>query len=264
MRTSLTPKQKQQLIILESQLENDIDFAIKILRYNRQALFRNTRYYLEITSLLAIGYLRKLEIAKAKPFINEVLTNEPAIPTAGRRSLWRQQMLNRFKEEVTLTTLRSNDKPVLDKARIEKEVDRLMQYNSAKEIYEEIGMATPNITREMLLLLNRHSSKLSASQKRLAVSKRVLKKKNIEVGVTVSASIKKVLYKSLCSAESEIYKAWFHNGMKSLLSKEYIGITVTSCLLNFGIGMPLLIASVIALIIKFGIEVYCEKYKPIS
>lgn len=262
MRTTLTPKQKQQLTILESQLENDIDFTIKILRYNRRMLFHNTRFYLEITSLLAIGYLRKLEIAKAKPFINEVFTNDAAIPLVSRRTLWRQQMLNRFKEEVTLTTLRSNCKPVYDKARIEKEVERLMLYNSAQDIYEEIGEATPDITREMLLLLNKHSSKQPAAKKVLAFSKKTPKKKSIEVGVTVSASIKKVLYNSLCSPESDIYQAWFTNGLKVLLSKEYISATVATCLLKFGIGMPLLIASVIALITKFGIEVYCEKFKP--
>jgi len=39
---------------------------------------------------------------------------------------------------------------------------------------------------------------------------------------------------------------------------------VTACLIHLGIGMKMIAASIIALIMKFGIEVYCDRYKPIS
>lgn len=49
-----------------------------------------------------------------------------------------------------------------------------------------------------------------------------------------------------------------------VLSKGYIRIAVISCLVSLGIGVKLIAASIIALIMKFGIEVYCVKYKPLG
>jgi hypothetical protein len=228
---------------------NDYDFAINGLLSNRRVSPDNTMIYLETTSLLAICYIRKLEIAKAKPYLKEVLTNEKVMPSAGERKIWRQQMINRFKEEVIVSSLKSSSKPVYDEAEIDREVVRIMRNKSEQEIYEEIGKAAPKATRKMLSVLNDFSSEQLSSQ-------------HAAVGLTVFESIKRVMYHSLCRPESDLYKAWFNNGMQRLLSKEYISAMVTTCLINLGIGMQLLAAYFIALITKFGIEVYCEKYKP--
>lgn len=243
---------------------NDFDFAINGLLSNRGVLSDKTKIYLETTSLLAICYIRMLEIAKAKPYLKEVLTNEIVISSASERKIWRQRMIDRFKEEVIVSTMRSNSKPVYNDAEIEKEVVRIIQNNSEQEIYEEIGIATPKATREMLSILYNYSSKQPASAERLALPEPEHTVKNADVGVTVFESIKKVIYNSLCSRESDIYKAWFNNGMQVILSKGYIGAIVITCLIKFGIDIKLLAAPVIALITKFGIEVFCEKYKPVK
>jgi hypothetical protein len=239
---------------------SDLDFAINGLLSNRLLLFPETMVYLESVSLLAIAYLRKLEILKAKPYIEEVLTNEIAISSTKKRMLWRQKMLDRFKYEVTINTLRYNYDSVYNEIEMEKEIERLLHHNSKEELYEEIGAATPDYTRQMFLWLNNYSSMSGVFNDSLP-EEPVPSMKNKEAGVTFFSSVKKVLYQSLCSSESEIYKAWFNNGMKLVLSKGYIKAVITSFLINLGIGLSLLVASVVALIMKFGIEVYCEQFK---
>src|SRR4051812_39818129 len=61
---------------------NDFDYAINGLLSNRRVLSDKTKIYLETTSLLAICYIRMLKIAKAKPYLKEVLTNEIVIRPA--------------------------------------------------------------------------------------------------------------------------------------------------------------------------------------
>jgi hypothetical protein len=100
------------------------------------------------------------------------------------------------------------------------------------------------------------------SAERLCLPSPEEKLKDTEVGKTIFQSVKRVIYSSLCDSNSEIYKTWFENGMKMVLSKGYIKTAVLSCLASLGIGLKLLSASIISLIIKFGLDVYCEHYKP--
>jgi hypothetical protein len=81
---------------------------------------------------------------------------------------------------------------------------------------------------------------------------------NSEVKKTYSISAKKVFHESLCNPESDIYKFWNNNVVQLLLSKKAIGAMLVSCL-AFKLDTRLLAASFIALVFKFGVEVFCEK-----
>jgi hypothetical protein len=83
-----------------------------------------------------------------------------------------------------------------------------------------------------------------------------------ELGRTTFRSFKGVLWNSLCKPESDIYKAWFSAGLNCVLERKYLGVAVGTVLLNLGIGIKALAVSAVALIMKFGIEVYCVRYKP--
>jgi len=72
------------------------------------------------------------------------------------------------------------------------------------------------------------------------------------------------MYRSLCDPTSEIYKVWFNKGFGFVLNKFYIGSAITSVLADLGIGMKAVAIPIVALLIKFGIEVYCERYKPVG
>jgi hypothetical protein len=83
-----------------------------------------------------------------------------------------------------------------------------------------------------------------------------------ELGRTVFRSFKRVLWNSLCDPESDVYKAWFSGGLNCVLDRKYIGSAVAAMLLHLGIGIKALAVSAVALIMKFGIEIYCERFKP--
>lgn len=254
---------KNKLFELSIEL-GDFDFAINGLQSNLKTLNERTRIYLETTSLLAICYVRMQEIEKAKPFIKEVLTNQTVIKSERTRTIFRSEIINRFNEEVALCTLKSVTKPTYDEVEIENEVIKIIQNLSDQEIYTQIGQASPKATKDLIFLVYDFSTKQLPSNERLALPSPDQKVKDAEVGQTVFQSVKRVVYNSLCSPDSEIYKTWFNNGMQMVLSKGYIRTAVISCLGNLGIGIKLIAASIIALIMKFGIEVYCDKYKPLG
>lgn len=254
---------KNKLFELSIEL-GDFDFAITGLQSNLKNLNERTRIYLETTSLLAICYVRMQEIEKAKPFIKEVLSNQTVIKSERTRSIFRSEIINRFNEEVALCTLKSLSKPTYDEVEIEIEVIKIIQSLTDQEIYTQIGQASPKATKDLIFLVYDFSTKQLPSNERIALPSPDQKIKDAEVGQTVFQSVKRVIYNSLCSPDSEIYKTWFNNGMQMVLSKGFIRTAVISCLVNLGIGVKLIAASIIALIMKFGIEVYCDKYKPLG
>lgn len=254
---------KNRLFELAIELK-DYDFAINGLKSNREVLNNNTRIYIESTALLAICYIRQQEIEKAKPYIKEVLINHTVIKSERTRNIFHSEIIDRFNEEVALCSLQTDIEPVFDENEIEKELVKILQTSTEQEIFSKIGESSPKATKELIFVVYDYSTKQLTANERLALPSPDQKIKDAEVGLTVFQSVKRVIYKSLCSPESEIYKTWFNNGMQMVLSKGYIKSAVISCLISLGIGIQMIAVSIIALIMKFGIEVYCEKYKPLG
>ncbi len=244
--------------------KEDFNTAINGLLSNREVLNPKTRIHLETTSLIAICYVRMQEFLKAKPFIKEVLKNESVIKSERTRKIFRSEIINRFNEEVALCTLKSDSKVNFDEEEIEKEVVSIIQNLNDDEIFSSIGQSSPKATKDLMFLVYDFSTKQLPSAERLALPSPDQKIKDKEVGQTVFESVKRVIYNSLCNPKSEIYKVWYNNGMQFVLSKGYIKSAVLTCLASLGIGLKMIAASIIALILKFGIEVYCERYKPVS
>lgn len=242
---------------------NKADFAVSGLLSNEKVLNENTRIYLETISLIAISYLRKKNIPLAKEYIQKVLQNHSVIKTERTRAIFHSEIINRFNEEVAMATLTSNEKVYLDEDEVEREAIRIIQTLTDDEIFSHIGQRSPKATKDLIFLIHDFSTKQLPSAERLALPSPNQMIMDKEVGITVFESVKRVVYNSLCNPESEIYKTWFNNGMQMVLSKGYIRSAVVSCLANIGFGLSMLASSIIALIMKFGIEVYCTKYKPI-
>ncbi|TMU50744.1 hypothetical protein [Flagellimonas algicola] len=245
---------------------NELDFAIKGFEGNRQLVSDRTRLYLEATALLAICYLRKEEIEKAKPLISEVLINDDVIKTERTRKIFRIEIVERFNEETALYSLKNKDVEQFTEDELEREIALLLTTNkSENELYLSIGRAVPQHTKHLLFQVHQFSIKQLPSAERLALPSAEQKIKDKEVGKTVFQSVKRVIYNSLCDPKSEIYQAWFTNGLPSMvLSKGYIRTTIATSLVNIGIGMKMIIAYVIALVMRFGLDVYCEHYKPLD
>lgn len=239
------------------------DFAINGLLSNEKVLNENTRIYLETISLIAICYLRTKDIASAQIYIQKVLKNHSVIKTERTRNVFHSQIISRFNEEVAIATLTSDKEVFLDEAEVEREAINIIQTLTEDEIFSQIGQRSPKATKDLIFLIHDFSTKQLPSAERLALPAPDQMIKDKEVGITVFDSVKRVIYNSLCNVESEIYKVWFNNGMQMVLSKGYIKSAVVSCLVNIGFGFSMIASSIVALIMKFGIEVYCTKYKPI-
>lgn len=241
---------------------DELSTAIRGLKSNRAVVNSNTRLYLEATSLLAICYLRQEEIELAKPLIKEVLTNDTVIKSARTRKQFRLEIIDRFNQETALYSLKNKDKEEFTKEELQEQVGKILMSQNESEIYTTLGKSVPQHTKYLLFEVHQYSLKQLPSAERLALPSPEEKIKDKEVGLTVFQSAKRVIYNSLCDKESEIYKVWYTNGMEIILSKGYISSAVLSCFNNIGIGMKLLSASIVALILKFGLEIYCIKNKP--
>ena len=242
---------------------NKADFAINGLLSNEKVLNENTRIYLETISLIAICYLRTKNIPSAQEYIRKVLQNHSVIKTERTRPIFHSGIISRFNEEVAMATLTSNQEVHLDEDEIEREAIRIIQTLTDDEIFSQIGQRSPKATKDLIFQIHDFSTKQLPSAERFALPSPNQMIMDKEVGITVFESVKRVIYNSLCNPESDIYKTWFDNGMQMVLSKGYIKSAVVSCLVNIGFGISMIASSIVALVMKFGIEVYCTKYKPI-
>lgn len=252
---------KNQLFELALE-EKDYDFAIDGFLSNRALANNTTRLHLEATALLAIAYLRKTEIEKAKPFIKEVLQNKKLIKTDSTREKFNQEIIARFDEECALASLKSNRKIEYNLDELHQEVIKVLNASTDEQLYITIGKTLPKFTKDLLYEVDKFSKNQLPykEQKMLPAPEELIKDE--PAGRTVFSAFKRVVYKSLCDPKSEVYKAWYTNAVGSVVDKKYITIAIALALSGEGIGITALAISASALVIRFGLDIYCEKYKP--
>lgn len=255
-------------ILFEAAMEaGNLTFAEQGFNGVRQKTSNRTRVHLEATALLAICYIRQTQLDKAEPLIREVLINDQVIQSEPRREEFRKLIIERFDEEATLFALKVERQEDLNIDEIQKEAEQL-ESRSEEQLFESIGRSIPVSVKDILFRIDDFSKKQlpSAERKRLPAPENMLQ--NQEVGKTLFSSIKRVLYKSLCDPESDIYKAWYNRGLGFVLNKftltANLAASTLDAFINLGIGLKGLVVPAIALILKFGIEVYCDRYKPID
>lgn len=230
---------------------------------NRKLVNKNTRIYLEATALLAICYLRTNEYEKSKPLISEVLKNENVIKTERTRLIFKKTIIERFDEEVSLYSIREeNFTPNFDIDQIQDDAGILVATKTEEDIYRYLGSSVPQRTKHLLFDIDSFAkNQLSYDERKLLPSPTEIIKDEA-TGKTLFSSLKRVVYNSICDPNSEIYKAWYTNGLSVVLDKKYIAGAVIASLTTLGIGLKALAVSAVALIIRFGLDVYCEHFKP--
>lgn len=252
---------KNQLFELALE-EKEYDFAIDGFLSNRALVNNTTRLHLEATALLAIAYLRKNEIENAKPFIKEVLQNKKVIKTDSTREKFNKEIIARFDEECALASLKSNNKVETSVDELHHEVIKILNTSTNEQLYITIGKTIPRLTKDLLYEVDKFSkNQLPYKEKNMLPPPEELIKDE-PAGRTVFSAFKRVVYKSLCDPTSEVYKAWYSNGVGSVVDKKYITAAVALALTGQGIGIVALAISAAALIIRFGLDIYCERYKP--
>ncbi|MCZ7556097.1 MAG: hypothetical protein M5R41_06825 [Bacteroidia bacterium] len=249
--------------LFEAALEaGEVVFARQGFEGIRSSVQPKTRLYLEATALLAVCYLRSGNIEEAKPFMAEVLVNTNVIQSDVQRRVFKRRLIDRFDEEAVLASLRDCGTEDLSPEDLEEEAGKIIQTRTEDEMFLMLGERTPEHSVDILLRINEFALKQlpKADLKFLPGPKERTERR--EVGKIVFASFKRILWRSLCDPESEIYQAWFNQGMSLVLNKKYIGGAVVATFSGLGIGLTALAVPAVALLIKFGLEVFCDVYHP--
>jgi len=244
--------------------EQDYEVAIDGLNSNRLVVGTRTRTHLEATALLAIAHLRKGEIESAKPFIKDVLQNTHVIKSPGTRARFNKEIIKRFDEEITLFALKQESKTEINQDALTEKVQKLLKTHTNQQLYKLIGQETSTNLKVLLIEVDRYSKNQLPPHEQMLLPSSDIFIEDEPSGITIFESTKRVIYKSLCDQNSEVYKMWFTNGISNLASKKFIIGAVSAAFLGFGIGTMALIAYAATLVIRFGLDIYCEKYNPAS
>jgi hypothetical protein len=239
----------------------DLDLAIDGFGSNRALMNSNTKIYLETTALLAVSHLRKNEIEKAKPYIKEVLHGKDVIKTESTKEKFIEEVINRFDEEIALAALRMNSTLLVDAKQVEKDVELALTLTD-EQIYAMLGKIAPKQLKGMLFEVDSFAKKQLTFKeaKLLPSSEDLIQDEN--AGKTIFRSLKRVIYNSLCSKESEVYKMVFTHGLSQINGKRAIIAAIASSIIGLGVAGATVITFAAALVIRFGLDVYCEHYKP--
>jgi hypothetical protein len=228
----------------------------------RKKTVPGTRIYLEATALLAICYLRKNRLDLAEPLIAETLKREKNIGSVARRRKFICTVVKRFEEEGALASLIGYGNERLDPIELQSDAGEMVRTLTEDELFANIGRSLPKKTVAYLLKIDEFArGQLPSAEVRYLPLPEELVKHN-ELGRTVFSSIRRVLYRSLCDPESDVYKAWFNQGLMAVLERRYLAIAVTTTLYGMSIGVKALGVSATALLVKIGVEVFCDRYKP--
>lgn len=221
----------------------------------------NTRVYLEATALLVVCLLRQQKIAEAEPLIAKVLEGK-AIKDVNRRRHFIESVTTRYQLESYMSSVRGLGHESLNTDAIDSEAIEAVKTKTDDELYSQIAAAIPREVIEFVYRVDRAARKQLTMTEVLYLPSPVVIEQKIEQGRSFFTSLKLVIWKSLCDPQSEIYKAWYTNGMAQVLSKKYYAIVVTAALIDIGFAAKAVAVPVTALLMKIGIEIYCERYKP--
>jgi hypothetical protein len=240
----------------------ELQIAVNGLVGIRRKVKPTTRVYLEATALLAICYLRRQDIEGAKPLMAEALRNETNIKSEKRRRQFRRRLIQRFEEETVLAALSSSDVVSVNAEQIHADAGQMLMTKTEDEILAEIGKAVPPQVIEVLVRVHEYARKqLPASDQKLLPPPAKIQEKR-EVGSTVLSAAKRVIWRSLCDPEHDVYKLWYEQGMKGLFNQKVLAAAVAAALGGIRVGAYTLMVSATAIILKMGMEIFCETWKP--
>lgn len=262
----------QELRLLKSKnwyfeclMENgDLRKATQAFRQIRERAPANSRVWLEASTMLAICYLRQAQWNLAEIQIREVLTNDKVIRTPARRAEFRRNSVARFAEETLLAASRTTVRQLIDADEIQMKAETLARESSASSLFKALGEAVPGEAVIALLRIDTFSKKqLPFNEAKLLPSPQQQAEIS-EVGRTFFEAVKRVIWRSLCDPSSDIYKTWFDHGLKRVMGKGFVGVDVYSALAGSRLGLAGIAITTAAIVIKFGVELYCERYKPVG
>ncbi len=254
------------LKLYETALEAwDIELAKRGFQFVREKANKRTRLYLEATTLLAITHLRDQDIFSAEPLMAEVLKNDTIIKSEEQRRIFRKEIIVRFDQEGALSSLAKSHPEVIREAQIHQDAIRLLRQGlSDEELEENLGQKIPQEVKDFILKVDMLSKNVLPYTQRLMLPSPKDVIKNRQVASLVFNAIKRRLFVYICDEDSESYQAWINGGLDAIVSKSYVASAVVAALADLRIGVSAVAVGVTALLIKKGLENFCNNYKPKS
>lgn len=250
-------------ILFEVAMESgNIGMAISGFLGVRQKVSKRTRLYLEATALLAICHLRKKDLVAARPYMVEALSCENNIKSENKRSIFKVALAKRFEAEALLASLSTGETDYLDIDKIQEEAGRLIYSKREDEILEMLGATVPDGALDFVQDVRKESMGLLTYDEKMKLPSPDYFKERKKLGKGILAAFQSVIWRSLCDKDSEVYKMWFTNGMQAVLDKKYITASIASALAGLNAGIYAIAVYLTALLIKIGIETFCNVYKP--
>lgn len=226
----------------------------------RSKTAKSTRVHLEATALLAVCLLRQRRLAEAEALIHEVLSSK-SIKDPDRRRHFIESVTSRYRLESYISGIRDHAHESLDPDDIDRDAVEALKTRSDEELYLQIAAALPREVIELVYRVDRASRQRLTMVEVLYLPSPTAIERKVEQGRSFFDSLKLVIWRSLCDPQSEVYKAWYTNGVAHVLSQKYYAIVVSSALLDLGFAAKAAAVPVTALLMKVGLEVYCERYK---
>lgn len=240
-----------------------VNFAISGFEGTRNIASKRTRLYLEASALLAVCYLRKGDVKQAKIYISEAIGCINNIRSSRRRRQFHSVFITRIHDETLLLGLKNKGHSALKIDNIHKQAIHLLTTKTEDEILDSMVDMLPGESISLLKSVDSSSRKLIFEPDRKYLPAPVNDKKRRELRDKVNSALKRVVWKALCSPDSELYKAW-SKSLAVVHDEKWIAAAVVTSFRSWHIGIGMLAASVTALAVRFGVDFFCEYFKPES
>lgn len=219
-----------------------------------------TRLHLEASSVLAVCYLRQKKIPDAKRLIREVIKNINNIDSARTRHSFQRRLIERIEEECIFVELIDTSGDPLDPDEIHAKAVLLLQ-SSDDEILRLIGNSLPVAGVKLLADVRDYSIRQLPEPDRQLLPGPPQAKQSKHLGKATFALLRRVAWKTLCDTDSPIYKMWSKR-VPEVFNQAYFAAAIAASMSSFRIGIPLLASGVVALVMKYSAQEFCEIAKP--
>lgn len=221
----------------------------------------STRLYLEASSLLAICYLRQKKISDAKRLIREVVGKINNIVSNSTRRQFQKRLIERVEEECILAEMIGTQSGEMDASEIHDKAVLLLQRSSDDEILKLIGNSVPTGSVRLLQDVRDYSIKQLPPPDRKLLPSPEKAAAPRELGKTTFAILRRIVWKAVCAPDSGIYKLWSKRVPK-VFNQGYFAAAIVTTLRDFRIGAPIVASGILALILKYTAEEFCDIAKP--
>lgn len=242
--------------------DNQISYAIRGFESIRLRANDNTRTYLEATILLGICHLRGNQIDLAKKYIREAILKINNVKSNERRHQLQKRIIQRIEYECLLGQLKTKDGEYLETKELHEKAIIMLQNKSDQEIFSIVGTNIPKTALFLTENIKDYSIKLLpvGDQKLLTPPASV---STTEFGKKVIETVKRAGWRTVCDSDSEIYHLW-KKQVPDVFNKGYFASAIAATCMKFSIGLPILATGVVAVLMKYGAEEFCDRYQPLD